>query len=447
MMSPTVALLVTFFARTITLDEAERTAEANQPLVRVARANTAAGDARTEQARAPVLPQVKGEGLYERTTGNRAQKPGRANAAGNAIASAGGDPVNTFDFYNWWDFQVSANLVLWDFGQTLNRWRAAEVRAQALGDTERATRLQAIVAVRATFFKARAQKALVQVGRETLANYERHYAQTDGFVKAGTRPEIDLAQATADRANARVRLIAAENAYAMARADLNQAMGVTGGTDYDVADQMLGPVEGEDAPVGQLITAAEQARPDIRALDQQIRGQELTLRATKGAYGPTLSLVGGAETAGSTLDRSTILYKGSPTAIGGFAWNFFGGLQLNWPIFQGFLTRGQVREADAVLDGLRAQRDGLIQQVWVAVQQSALAVRAAREALGAADEALTAANVRLRLAEGRYKAGVGNAIELGDAQLAATAAAAQRVGAEYDLAAARAELLVALGRR
>jgi len=74
-------------------------------------------------------------------------------------------------------------------------------------------------------------------------------------------------------------------------------------------------------------------------------------------------------------------------------------------------------------------------------------VRAAKAALSASLEAEENARVRLRLAEGRYQAGVGSVIELGDAQVAVTNASAQRVQAEYTLASARAQLLHALGRR
>jgi outer membrane protein len=129
------------------------------------------------------------------------------------------------------------------------------------------------------------------------------------------------------------------------------------------------------------------------------------------------------------------------------AWNVWGGVQLNWPLFQGLLTRGQVREADAQLDATRAERDRLVQQVWVAVQQAAATVRAAQEAVTASEEALVAARERLRLADGRYAAGVGSIIELGDAELSAATAGAQRVAADYALARARAALILALGRR
>ena len=132
-----IVVLLALSARTVTLDEAVRAAEAQKPEVRVAQANAAAGVARTVQARAPALPQIKVEGEYDRTTGNRRQRPGR-----DTLVS------NSWNFYNWFEGQVTGTQLIWDFGKTLNSWRAAEMRAVALADTERATRLEAVGTVR-----------------------------------------------------------------------------------------------------------------------------------------------------------------------------------------------------------------------------------------------------------------------------------------------------------
>ena len=80
------------------------------------------------------------------------------------------------------------------------------------------------------------------------------------------------------------------------------------------------------------------------------------------------------------------------------------------------------------------------------VDQARLAVRAAKAAVEASAQALVNAGDLLRLAEGRYEAGVGSIIELGDAQVAATSAGQQKVQSDYSLAEARAGLLRALGR-
>ncbi len=426
--------------RTLTLDEAVRTAETNQPALHEAQANTRAGNARAEGARAPVLPQVKLGATYQRTTGNREHKPNSATTV-----------ENTTDTFNWWDFTALGSFVLWDFGQTRGQWHAAEATARGLAQTESATRLEVILDARIAYFQARAQKSLVGVASESLANRNRHLGQIDGFVTEGTRPQIDLAQARADRATARVQLIGAENAYSLARAALNRAMGVTGSIDYDVADQTFGAVDGEVQPVATLVDEALRARPDRAALDEQIHAQELARSAAVGSYGPTLSLVAGASDQGTNLTANTAVgitsSGGQRLYTAGLAWNFWGGLNLVWPIFQGFATRSQVREADAQLAALQARKEALVQQVWVTVAGAQLDVRAAQEAIIASREGVTSSRERLALAEGRYQAGAGSVIELGDAQHGVVTAAAQQVAAEYRLAIARAQLIFALGRR
>ena len=436
MINATVVLLSALSARTVTLAEAEHAAETQRPDVRVAQANVVASAARSDQARAPLLPQIKAEGEYDRTTGNRRRRPGRTT-----------DVTNDWTFYNWFEGQVTGTQLVWDFGKTLNQWRAAEMRAVALTDTERAARLEAVGAARAAFFRARAGKAMIAVAQQTLANTDRHLTQINGFVQAGTRPEIDLAQARAGRANARVGVIRAENDYTVARAELNQAMGVAGDTDYDVAEDTFAQVPGETGAIGQLIDEAIQARPDLAAMDAQVRAGELAARAARGAYGPSLNLVAAVRDEGQNLRSSATLDPATNPVHDGMAWNVWGGVQVTWGLFQGLQTRSQVREADAELSSARAERDRVVQQVWVAVQQASASVRAAREALSAADEALTAARERLRLADGRYTAGVGSIIELADAELGAANAGAQRVAADYALATARAALVLALGRR
>jgi outer membrane protein len=85
-------------------------------------------------------------------------------------------------------------------------------------------------------------------------------------------------------------------------------------------------------------------------------------------------------------------------------------------------------------------------QVRFDVDQAQATIIGNRESVVAAQDALVNAKEQLRLAEGRYQAGIGNIIELSDAQVAATSAAAQLVLAQFNLSAARARLVAALGR-
>ena len=119
--------------------------------------------------------------------------------------------------------------------------------------------------------------------------------------------------------------------------------------------------------------------------------------------------------------------------------NWYLGLTLSWAIFQGGLTRGQVREAKGTLATVAGQEAAQRLQVEVDVEQARLGVQAAKATITAAEEALVNARQQLTLAEGRYTHGLGSAVELGDAQVADTTAKAQAVQARFNLAVARAQ--------
>ncbi len=398
------------------LDEAVQVALKHQPTILQAQATTRAASGRADQARSGLLPQVSGAASYNR-------------AHGPIVGAAGSQSAGTYDLFN---FSASATQLIWDFGQTYERTRAAERSTDAFRVSERTTELTVVLNVRRAYFQARAQKQLIRVAEDTLANLERHLKQIQGFVTVGTRPEIDLAQAKSDLATERVVLINAQNGYRIGKAQLAVAMGTPGG-DFEVSNDELGAIDVEEQPVDQLTKTALAARPELASLTRQSESQALTVKGLKGAYGPTLSAAAGAGESGTALD-----------ALAG-RWNV--GATVAWPIFQGGLTRGQVREAEANLDVTRAQLDLQKLQVRLDVEQAALNVRAAKSEILATNEALVNTKERLRLAEGRYEAGVGAIIELGDAQVAASAAAAQVVQAEFDLSVARAQLLTAMGRR
>jgi outer membrane protein len=417
-------------ARVLTLPAAEHAALEEQPQLRVARAQTAVAQAAAEQLRAPLLPQVTGIAQYGHEWGSFRSVGNAGSPNGSAGSNLPGTSLsNSFDTYT---LGVSASQLIWDFGQTSEKYVAARNTAEAQRYEEQVTRLNIVSTVRQAYFTARANKELVDVARETLDNQNKHLVQVQAFVQVGTQPEIALAQQKAAVANAKVQLIASQNNYDTAKAQLNESAGLVGGTAYDVTDEQEPPIEDEDQPLETLVEKAFAARPELANLWKQEDAQHATIRSAKGGYAPALSATGGAS-------ESAIL-PASPSP------NINVGVTLTWLLFQGGLTRATVREAEASLSSITATRDLAQLQIQLGVNTAQLAVRAAKATIGAADEALTSAREQLRLAEQRYATGVGNIIELDDAQVAYTSAAAQVVQARYNLASARAQLLAALGR-
>ncbi|QSQ21179.1 TolC family protein [Pyxidicoccus parkwayensis] len=401
--------------RVLTLEQAEATAREQQPQLRSARAGTEAAQARVDQTRAGFLPQLNGSASYNVGTSRVGTDGGTVSTGTSKRFSAG----------------LTANQLLYDFGRTSGRLTASRRSAEAQEASQTQTLEDVLLDVRTSYFDVLTQRALLDVARETLESEEKRLKQVQAAVEVGTRPEIDLLQQRTARANAQVSFIQARNAEATAKARLNQAMGVERSADYTVQDVAVAPVDGEDAEPDVLVQRALAARGDVKARELQVRAQEAQVGATRSDFWPSLGATAGATDTGTDPVDATL--------------NVSGGLTLSWPLFEGGRTRAEVREQRALLRDSQAQQDVLRQQVRLEVEQARLAVTASREALSAAEEAVVNARERLRLAEGRYQAGVGNIIELSDAQVQYTNAAAQRVQATYNLATARATLARAVG--
>jgi len=341
------------------------------------------------------------------------------------------DPKFNDQLFNTYNFGATASIVVFDFG-VIERFRSAKDSRRGFEERVRAQELSVDFAVRDAFFAARARKSLVGVARETLANNQRHLEQTQAFVEVGTRPEIELLQVRTDMANTRVTLVQAENDYAIGRVTLQRAMGIEDDDDFEVADERLAPLADEGGTLNELLDKAFTTRPDVKALQFDVDANLRIERAAKGAFAPNLGASSTITRAGIDLDRLNT------------NWNV--GVQATWPLLSGGATLADMHEARANAERNRALIAELRQSVRLQVAQARLGVQAAAAVIEAANEALGNAQGRLKLAEGRYEAGVGNAIELGDAQVALTRAEAQSVSAEYGLSLARAQLLSALGR-
>jgi outer membrane protein len=411
---------------TITVDQALAVMHRNLPALRLAQANTEQFRAVHDQYVGAWYPTASANIGYKRTTANGAYTPGY-----DTPTSA--PTLNTSDTLS---SSLSVNQLIWDFGNTTNKIAAADETANSYQEQERVALLQADYALRTAFFTAAANKELVTVAEENWKNTDAHLAQARALVKAGTNTEIDIATSRASVANAMVQLITARNNYATAKTKLNQAMGVEGGTDYEVVAPSNTPVPGEDSPLEKLVDEGLSSRPEQASLQAQLRSAEYSIKDYLDNWYPTLSANAGITYAG-----------GDPTGPLAMAPNASVGLSLTWQANLGPVIPSLVRQQVAQRDQVQAMVDALRLQVRVDVQTAQLAVNAALESLTSAHEALDAAREQLKLATGRYAAGLGNQVELGDAQVAADQAGAQDVAALYTLYSARAQLIEALGRK
>src|SRR5256712_4465669 len=402
----------------LTLDKAVELALSNNPSLRVASGTQAINEALVGQAQAGFYPQVQGSlGKTLRTTNSTSQFSG----AGVARSTSG----NTTGFYQ---SSVTLNQLLYDFGTIKSQVETAQFNLRAANsDAETVVQL-VVVNVQQAYFGLQQTQRLVTVNEEAITQFQKHLDLAKGRFKAGIAPKIDVTTAEVDLSNAQLNLITAKNNALVARVTLNNAMGIQTTSPYRVQDP--GQAEPYQVSLDEAVARAMQLRPEMISQRAQERAAEAAIKAAQGNFFPTVT---------SSANYS---YNGVEFPLV-YNWNVNG--TVNVPIFSGFLTKQQVAQARANLLKTKATGDVLRQTILLEVSQALLNLEAARERLKLTAVTVGQAKERLALVEGRYKAGLSNAVEVTDAEVVLVNAQANDVVAMSTYQAAKAQLDRAMG--
>lgn len=332
--------------------------------------------------------------------------------------------------FNSYSTGAALSQTIYDFGKTSSQVRIESFKYDSsLSDLEDITE-QIILKVKQTYYGVLQARRNRAVAEEAVKQFGLHLRQAKGFFEVGTKPKFDVTKAEVDLSNAKLSLIKAENAVRLAVATLNNAMGVPGAAEYALEDNLS--FAGYDITLAEALDRAQKNRPDMQSFAAKRRAAEMSLDLARTGYYPALTGNAGYNYAGNAF----------PIERG---WNI--GATLTVPLFSGFLTKHRVGEAKANLDVVRANEESLRQTIFLDVQQAYLSLREAEERIPAAELVVKQAEENFAIAGGRYEAGVGNPIEVTDAQVALSNAKTAHIQALYDFRVARAALDKAMGTR
>jgi outer membrane protein len=431
-------------------------ARQRHPNMQLAEAQIALTRARLEGARAGFFPGVTGSFSYQPQTANLVFTPGfqrffshptpttlvngdaQVACVNNSTACSGMAPQTappaSYAAYNYWTGALGLYWNAFDWGKTAYGFVSARTTVEAQGLSAQATLAQIELDVKIAFYEALAARASVDVAKDSLATQQRHAAQARAFYDVGSRTRIDVASADSDVAAAELTVARANGALEASDATLAAAIGLDEWKPFE----LVVPPAPSDAPApsqGALFDEALKSRPEPKELTLRARSMVEQWRSARGQFLPALILQAGPNWAGTDI-----------TAL---ATNFQVTASLAFPLFgmNPYLIYEQMREAKANELTFLAQERQIRNQIRLEAANARAALDSARESVISARKLVDAAKVRRDLAEGRYKEGVGNIIELSDAQLAFINARFQEVRANFDLAEADARLVHALGRR
>jgi outer membrane protein len=375
----------------------------NHPDLKAAGATVEAGKERTWQAISGALPQVTANyGADRRKTSATARTGAPIDGAGSS-----GSRSRTFSFYAT---GVTLSQILFDFGQSLDAIRAARASERSLEADRVTARETVLFDVKQSYYDLLTAERLLAVADENVRQNQKHLDLAQGRLDVGLATRFDVTQAQVQLANAELAQVTARNNVAVARETLRGALGLDGPLDFDVVDTF--DVHGVSIEEPKALDLAYANRPELASQRLQQESIEDQIAALRKNYLPNV-------TGDASYTRSGQDYPLQES------WNV--GANVNLSVFNGGLTSAQIGEQRANLSRLRYQEQSLRQQIALQVRQAVLNLAQALESIRVSEKGLQQARENLDLAEGRYSTGVGNIIELTDAQASLTTAEGNHV--------------------
>jgi TolC family type I secretion outer membrane protein len=326
---------------------------------------------------------------------------------------------------------LSVSWLLYDFGAREASLESARQLLAAAIATQDVTAQAVFLAALQAYYQVHALQAAADAAGQAEKSASESFAAADARYRAGSATPADRLQAQTALSQATLTRIRTEGELKNARGALANALGLDAHRAPALAPLSIGePPAGFERDVEALIAEARSRRPDLAAAEAQAQAARATVEATRAAHLPTISLSAGPswqDNGGLTSHASSI------------------GLSVNIPLFSGFGQTYRVRTAEAQAEQRSAQRDRLRLQVALDVWRAYQNVGTATQSLRSSADLLAAAEQSERVALGRYRAGVGNILDLLSAQSALASARQQRVQSTYDWNVSRAVLAQAVG--
>jgi outer membrane protein len=391
----------------LSVKDAEAIALKNNPAISVARLSALASQQVTREVRSNLWPQT-----YANITAVDARNNSRitAGALNNPIIytrAAGGATVSQ---------------LITDFGHTTNLVASARLQAQADEQNAIATKEEVLLAVDQSFYNALQTHAVLRVAEQTVASRQLTSDQVSALTKSKLKSELDLSFANVNLAQAKLLYLDALNNDKAAMASLSAILGYPILQNFELINETE-TMNPPPADIDQLLADAFAKRPEILALEFESQSAEKLHLANRDQMFPTISALAAYGDAPVRDDRVYGPYAAA-------------GVNLQIPIFNGFLYSARSREADLRAQATRQRLLDLRNRIARDVRTSWLAASTAFDRVHVSEQLLAEANLALDLAQTRYKLGLSSIVELSQAQLQQTQAEIgnAQAGFEYRLA-------------
>ncbi len=339
--------------------------------------------------------------------------------------------LNAPGFLNNFQSTVTADQTLYDAGKTKRAVKIAELAHSGAGESLRGTQMGVIAQVARAYYAGQLGVAQLRVAAQALRSAEADLERAENRRTAGMATDADVLSIRVHLAKVREEQIQRTADVEVARAALNDAMGLPLGTVHDLTTSLL------ELPIPQnTLDSLEQAaiaeRPEIRQA-QLARDIADTRQAdARSNYRPQVVARGAFE-----ADRQRFVNQGGT--------NWLVSIGLRWNLFNGFADKAKIEASVAAQRQADAERARAESGVRLQVRQAWVNLRAAQQRIETARVAAEEAEESLRISQNRYEAGFVTVTDLLRTETALVDTRTRQVAAVHDQRMAAVLLELAAG--
>lgn len=417
----------------LTLDQALRTAEENNPGYRRALTEVGTAEAGIRRARGAFLPsaslRLAASGSYSRVFTGQGQY-GEPVKRDEALELKGSNSSQSLSL---------GSLTLFDGGARLRDLRAAREGAGATEARVGTAEITMRGDVSRRYWEAVRADRVIRLEEQLLTSARDRLEVTRALVRVGVRGPIDVLGAEVTVAEQEQALELARGTARKSQLDLRQAMGVIQGGWLRLTDEPVALFDPAALDADALVQRAVSGHPRIARVDAVRRQSEHQVASARASRWPRLGVSASVGRSQRFADYAGFVAPNPLDQSLGLS------VDLTVPLFNGYQTSYQIQAAranrDAALEDARGERLAVEREVRGAVVDLDNAYRAAVNA----ERALGLNRRRLELAQQQYRVGALTLTDLTDAVERAARAERDALRTRFDFATAHATLEERLG--
>jgi outer membrane protein len=350
---------------------------------------------------------------------------------GGAGQDEGDAPLNPFAVQDTWTVSLQGQLGLYGGGRTGATYKIATLQRDLTELDEETTRAGLALDVASAYYDVVLADRILEISASALSQAEATLKNTELAGEVGRTSEFDVLRARVEVENQRVQLIQSERNLVRTRLYLANLLNLPA-AEFETTEDLENPVAVDQIALRLVGTPpADADRAAVSQAEAAVEISEASVTLARAAGLPGAGLIGNVAFIGWS---DNVL---PPTKADEWRDAVNVQLQVNVPIFNGGVVRGQIHSAQA---GVVEAETRLQQTREVATSDqldAAEALRAAEAQFAATSGTVAQADRAYEIADVRFREGVSTQVELADARLLRQRALANRAQAARDLQVAR----------